>query len=194
LTLTYNADWLKMVEITELLNAAAGGEAGSQSALFEAVYSELHRLSASSLRGERVNHTLQPTALVHEAYLRLIGGRTLRFESRAHFFVTAARTMRRILIDHARSHRASKRSGNLQRVELEAQFIAVDEQAEELITLDTALEKLAALNQRHARVVELRFFSGLGVEETSEIMGISEKTVKRDWALARAWLEQEIRG
>ena len=183
-----------MAEITELLNAAASGEDGSQAALFEAVYSELHRLSAANLRRERSDHTLQPTALVHEAYLRLIGGRVLQFSSRSHFFVTAARTMRRILIDYARSHRASKRSGNLQRVELDGQSIAVDEQAEDLIALDTALEKLALLDARQARVVELRFFSGLGVEETANVMGISEKTVKRDWALARVWLEKEIRG
>ncbi len=184
-----------MAEITELLNAAASGQAESQAALFDAVYSELHRLSAANLRRERGDHTLQPTALVHEAYLRLVGGRQLHFESRAHFFVTAARTMRRILIDHARSHQASKRSGQLKRVDLDGcQSISFTEQAEELISLDTALEKLATLNARQARVVELRFFSGLGVEETSNVMGISEKTVKRDWALARAWLEKEIRG
>ena len=159
------------------------------------MYAELHRLSAANLRRERADHTLQPTALVHEAYLRLVGGQALRFDCRAHFFVTAARTMRRILNDHARSHRASKRSGNLKRIELDGHTaIAVDDQAEDLISLDTALEKLATLNARQARVVELRFFSGLGVEETSQIMGISEKTVKRDWALARAWLETEIRG
>lgn len=183
-----------MAEITELLNAAATGDDSSEAALFEAVYSELHRLSMANLRRERANHTLQPTALVNEAYVRLIGGHALRFESRAHFFVTAARTMRRILIDHARSHRASKRTGHLKRVELDDHLIAVRDQADELISLDSALDKLAALSARQARVVELRFFSGLGVEETSNIMGISEKTVKRDWALARAWLEKEIRG
>lgn len=183
-----------MAEITELLEAAAKGEAASQAALFEAVYSELHRLSVANLRRERPDHTLQPTALVHEAYLRLVGGRKIQFESRAHFFVTAARTMRRILIDHARTHAASKRQGNLKRVELDSVFVAVEEQAAELIGLDTALDKLAELNGRQARVVELRFFSGLGVEETGQALGISEKTVKRDWALARAWLEKELRG
>lgn len=183
-----------MAEITELLNAAAQGEKASKEALLEAVYAELHRLSAATLRRERSDHTLQPTALVNEAYMRLVGDKPLRFASRAHFFITAARTMRRILIDHARSHRASKRFGNLKRVDFDAQSIAVDEQAEDLLLLDKALEGLAALDARQARVVELRFFSGLSVGETGAVLGISEKTVKRDWALARVWLEKEIRG
>lgn len=183
-----------MGEITELLNAAAEGEHGSQEALFNAVYTELHRLSVANLRKERAGHTLQPTALVHEAYLRLVGGRTVKFQSRAHFFVTAARTMRRILIDYARSHCANKRAGALQRVDLNDATVAVEDQAEDLLSLDAALDKLAELNARQARVVELRFFSGLDMEEIAMVLTVSEKTVKRDWALARAWLEKTLRG
>ncbi|MBL8213106.1 MAG: sigma-70 family RNA polymerase sigma factor [Bryobacterales bacterium] len=183
-----------MGEITELLKAAAEGEHGSQDALFNAVYTELHRLSVANLRKERAGHTLQPTALVHEAYLRLVGGKALRFESRAHFFVTAARIMRRILIDHARSHCAAKRAGALKRVDLDEINVTVEESAEDLLTLDTALDQLAELNARQARVVELRFFSGLDMVEIAQVLGTSEKTAKRDWALARAWLEKTLRG
>ncbi len=183
-----------MGEITELLKSAAEGEHGSQEALFSAVYAELHRLSVANLRKERAGHTLQPTALVHEAYLRLVGGRTLRFESRAHFFVTAARIMRRILIDHARSHCAAKRAGSLKRVDLDAINVTVEESAEDLLSLDAALDKLAELSIRQARVVELRFFSGLDMAEIAQALDVSEKTAKRDWALARAWLEKTLRG
>ncbi len=183
-----------MPEITRLLNSTAEGDAAAQAALLDAVYKELHRLASSYMRREhRRDHTLQPTALVNEAYLHLIGDNPVDWDSRAHFYSAAARTMRRILIDHARSHGAQKRSGGLHRVELEENLIAVDEQASELLELDAALERLAALDERQARVVELRFFGGLTVEETAKVAGISEKTVKRDWALARAWLEHELR-
>jgi len=183
-----------MADITELLKAAAKGETGSEARLLEAVYAELRKLAASYMRRERADHTLQPTALVHEAYLRLVGERPLSWDNRAHFYVAAGQTMRRILIDHARKHSASKRAGNLRRVELDEGMISVEEQADDLLALDSALEKLAALDPRQVRVVELRFFGGLNVPETAQVMSTSEKTVKRDWALARAFLEQELRG
>jgi RNA polymerase sigma factor (TIGR02999 family) len=183
-----------MADITELLKAAAQGESGSEARLLDAVYAELHKLAASYMRRERADHTLQPTALVHEAYLRLVGEQPVNWDSRAHFYVAAAQTMRRVLIDHARRHCASKRSGNLRRVELDDGMVSVEDQADDLVALDTALEKLAALDSRQVRVVELRFFIGLNVQETAKVLSTSEKTVKRDWALARAWLEQELRG
>ena len=183
-----------MEQITELLIETARGDPGAQGKLLDAVYQELHRLASSYMRQERrPDHTLQPTALVNEAYLRLIGERQLTWESRSHFYVTAAKTMRRILIDHARGHRASKRSGGLVRVELNENLVAVETQADELLALDDALSRLADLSPRQARIVELRFFGGLTVEETAKVAGISEKTVKRDWALARAWFEHELR-
>jgi RNA polymerase sigma factor (TIGR02999 family) len=183
-----------MAEITRLLNATASGDTSAQAELADAVYQELHRLASFYMRREqRPDHTLQPTALVNEAYLLLIGDKPVNWDNRAHFYSAAAKTMRRILIDHARSHRAAKRSGRLERVELDDGVIAVEENANELLELNAALDRLAMLDERQARVVELRFFGGLTVEETAKVARVSEKTVKRDWALARAWLENELR-
>lgn len=183
-----------MAEITRLLNSTAEGDALAEAELLEVVYEELHRLASSYMRRERRrDHTLQPTALVNEAYVHLIGNNPVNWDNRGHFYSAAAKTMRRILIDHARSHRAVKRSGRLERVALDENVIAVDEQAGELLELDAALDRLKLLDERQAQVVELRFFGGLTVEETAKAAGISEKTVKRDWALARAWLQNELR-
>jgi RNA polymerase sigma factor (TIGR02999 family) len=183
-----------MAEITRLLNSTAEGDTSAQAELLDVVYEELHRLASAYMRREhRRDHTLQPTALVNEAYLHLIGDQPINWDSRGHFYSAAAKTMRRILVDHARSHRAVKRSGRLERVELDHGLIAVDERSNELLELDAALDRLALLDERQARIVELRFFAGLTVEETANVVGISEKTVKRDWALARAWLENELR-
>jgi RNA polymerase sigma-70 factor, ECF subfamily len=183
-----------MRDITKLLNSTAEGDTSARAELLDAIYGELHQLASAFMRRERrKDHTLQPTALVNEAYLHLIGEQPLNWESRAHFYGAAAQTMRRILIDHARRHHATKRSGDLDRVELEDGLIAVDGQAAELLALDTALNRLALFAQRQAQVVELRFFGGLSVEETAQVIGVSEKTVKRDWAVARAWLENQLR-
>jgi RNA polymerase sigma factor (TIGR02999 family) len=182
-----------MAEITELLKAAAEGREGSEAELFRAVYAELRKLAASYMRRERMDHTLQPTALVNEAYVRLFGGEKVSWECREHFFVTAAQTMRRVLIDHARKHSTAKRAGGLRRVDLSEGEIAVEAQAGELLALDAALNQLAALSPRQVRVVELKFFGGLGVPEIAKTLNISDKTVKRDWALARAWLETALR-
>jgi RNA polymerase sigma factor (TIGR02999 family) len=181
-----------MSQITELLGDIAKGDRNKESELLELVYRELHQLAAHLMRGERKDHTLQPTALVNEAYVRLVGSHTLTWENRAHFFNAAAQTMRRILVDHARSRKSAKRPASGQRVELQDHFAVADQEPEEIIAIDTALAKLAEMDPRQARIVELRFFAGLGVEEVAGLMGISEKTVKRDWAVARAWLEAEL--
>jgi RNA polymerase sigma factor (TIGR02999 family) len=158
----------------------------------ELVYAELRQLAGSYMRRERPDHTLQASALVNEAYLRLLGGGRVSWESRAHFFVTAAQTMRRILIDHARTRQTAKRSGIGQRVEMNEALAFVEEFPAQFVDLDAALVKLAERDPRQARIVELRFFAGLSVEEVTGILNISEKTVKRDWAMARAWLESQL--
>lgn len=156
------------------------------------VYSELRRLAGSYLRRERPDHTLQSTALVHEAYLRLIGQREVNWKSRAHFYGIAAQMIRRILVDHARAHRAEKRgSGGIKLALDNADALAVPADLD-LLRLDDALNGLAALDERQSRVVELRFFTGLSVEETAEVLQISSATVKREWSSARAWLFREM--
>ena len=181
-----------MSEITALLGDIAKGQREKENELLELVYRELHQLAAHFMRGERKDHTLQATALVNEAYVRLVGSHALTWESRAHFFNAAAMTMRRILVDHARARQSAKRPNSGQRVELEDHFAISDQEPEQMIAIDTALGKLAAMDPRQAKIVELRFFAGLGVEETARLLGVSEKTVKRDWAVARAWLEAEL--
>lgn len=157
------------------------------------VYGELRRLAASHLRSERVDHTLQPTALVHEAFLRLVGQRSVSWASRAHFYGIAAQMMRRVLVDHARRRLAAKRSPGTLYLDLgEHVAAAVPDRAPELLSLDRALTELERLDPRQARVVELRFFAGLSVEETAEVAGISTATVKREWRTARAFLRHEI--
>jgi RNA polymerase sigma-70 factor, ECF subfamily len=181
--------------ITQLLANVQNGDREAERQLMEAVYEELHRLAAGYMRRERPDHTLQASALVNEAFVRLIGNGPVSWESRAHFFVTAAQTMRRVLIDHARRHVAEKRGGAGVRIDLNENIAAVENtESGRMLDLDRALTRLAALDARQARVVELRFFAGLTVEQPAEVMAISEKTVKRDWAVARAWLEGEIRG
>lgn len=182
-----------MSDITVLLGEIADGHREKEGELLQRVYQELHRLAAHFMRAERIDHTLQPTALVNEAYLRLVGNKALAWESRAHFFNAAAQTMRRILVDHARAAKSAKRPGSGQRVELRDDAQATDHSPADMIALDTALERLAAMDPRQARVVELRFFAGLGVEDVAKVLDVSEKTVKRDWAVARAWLEAELR-
>lgn len=181
--------------ITQLLANVQNGDREAERQLMEAVYEELHRLAAGYMRRERPDHTLQASALVNEAFVRLIGNGPVSWESRAHCFVTAAQTMRRVLIDHARRHVAEKRGGAGVRIDLNENIAAVENtESGRMLDLDRALTRLAALDARQARVVELRFFAGLTVEQPAEVMAISEKTVKRDWAVARAWLEGEIRG
>jgi RNA polymerase sigma factor (TIGR02999 family) len=181
--------------VTALLNAWSAGDPAARDQLITVVYQELRWRAAGQLRGERRGHTLQPTALVHEAYVRLLGRSDVPWENRAHFFTTAAGTMRRILVDHARARRAQKRDGALDRVALEGTpFVFDDDDADRLLIVNDALDQLAQWDERQARVVELKFFGGLTVEEIADALGVSAKTVKRDWALARAWLLTRLEG
>jgi RNA polymerase sigma factor (TIGR02999 family) len=182
-------DGLPERDITALLKDWSGGDREALERLMPIVYGELKRLASSYLRSERADHTLQPTALVHEAYLRLQGQRSVIWSNRAHFFGIAARIMRRILVDHARRRRAAKRDAAALRLTLVDDASA--DRAPELIALDTALTSLEKLDPQQARVVELRYFGGLTVEETAEAAGISTATVKREWRTARAWLRRE---
>jgi RNA polymerase sigma factor (TIGR02999 family) len=179
-------------EVTLLLAEARGGNREALDALMPLVHAELRAIASRYLGRERVDHTLQPTALVNEAYLRLVDQREMNWHNRAHFFAIAANLMRRILIDHARAHTVAKRGGGARKVSLdEAMTLAGDESAE-LVALDEALRDLAAFDERKSRVVELRFFGGLSAAEAAEVLGVSEITVHRDWAMAKAWLQREM--
>jgi RNA polymerase sigma factor (TIGR02999 family) len=177
-------------DLTALLKEWSGGDRKALDQLMPFVYEELRKLAASYLREERPNHTLQPTALVNEAYLRLTGQKNVTWQNRAHFFGIAAQMMRRILVDHARKRQAAKRDASAWKVATAE--IDGSDNAPELLALDRALEELEQLDPQQARVVELRFFAGLTVEETAEVAGISPRTVKRDWRTAKAWLAREI--
>ena len=179
--------------VTDLLVLAGAGDRDALDRAFPLVYDELRCLARRQLRREADGHTLSTTALVHEAYLRLVDQTRVQWRDRAHFLAIAATAMRRILVDYARRHHAAKRGAAARRVPLESvEELAVDERAELLVALDDALERLAALDGRQARVVECRFFGGLTEEETAEALGIGLRTAKRDWAKARSWLYQEI--
>ena len=180
-------------EVTALLREWSAGDHAALERLMPLVYEELRKLAASHLKSERGNHTLQPTALVHEAYLRLVGQRSVSWASRAHFYGIAAQMMRRVLVDHARKRQAAKRSPETLFLDIGEEAAApAPERMPELLVLDRALTELERLDPRQARVVELRFFAGLSVEETAEVAGISTATVKREWKTARAFLRHEI--
>jgi RNA polymerase sigma-70 factor, ECF subfamily len=179
-------------EVTRLLIRLMDGERAVLDDLLSLVYAELRRLAAGYLRHERPGHTLQPTALVHEAYLRLVDQTQVQWQNRAHFFGVAAQMMRRILVDHARSQQAEKRGGDIQKLALDENIDVSGERAAELIALDEALARLAALDPQKSRIVELRFFGGLSVEETAEVLGVSAPTVKRQWRMAKAWLYGQV--
>ncbi len=180
-------------DVTVLIDQLIAGEQEALSKLIPLVYDELHRLAAGYMRRERPNHTLQATALVNEAYLKLVQQPSLNWRSRAHFFGVAAQIMRHILVDHARSHGMEKRGGGMRTVALDQAFIFAPEKSIELLRLDTSLKRLAELDPRQARVVELRFFGGLTVEEAADVLGLSPKTVKRDWSMAKAWLHGDLK-
>lgn len=180
--------------ITHLLNEWSDGDRLALDKLTPLVYEELRHQAARYLRRERPGHTLQTTALIHEAYLRLIDAKEMHWQSRAHFFAIAANLMRRVLVDHARRRDADKRGGSHSPMPLDEALAVVNETAVDLLAMDEALDRLAAMDPQQARVVELRFFSGLSVEETAAALGVSPKTVKRDWSVARAWLRREIGG
>jgi RNA polymerase sigma factor (TIGR02999 family) len=180
-------------DVTLLLSALTRGDEGAASKLVPVVYDELRRLAGAYMRRERVDHTLQATALVHEAYLRLVEQRSVNWQSRAHFFGVAAQLMRRILIDHARGHSRQKRGGDEKKVSLDEAFVFSEQQADELLAVDDSLNQLAKIDPRQAKIVEMRFFGGLSVEEAAEALGVSPKTVKRDWSVAKAWLYADLK-
>lgn len=181
-------------EITEMLRAwSEAGERQALDALLPLVYDELHRQAHRFLRRERKNHSLQTTALINEAYLKLIEQKNARFESRTHFFAIAANLMRQILVDHARTKHRLKRGGMKSDLPLEeALLVAAEEKDFDLVALDEALTRLARLDAQQARVVELKFFADLTLQETADVLGISTATVKRDWTVAKAWLHHEL--
>jgi RNA polymerase sigma factor (TIGR02999 family) len=179
--------------VSKLLLNWGQGDQDAREALIPLVYDELRRLARRHLRRERPDHTLQSAALVHEAYLRLIHEDAPQWQNRAHFFGVAAQLMRHILVDHARNRLAAKRGAGAPRLTLDPQIALPQKREVDLVALDDALNQLAALDPQQSRLVELRFFGGLSIEETSVVLGISQATVKRDWATARAWLRREMK-
>jgi len=180
-------------EISGLLRAWGDGDRGALDQLTPIVYDELRRLASHYMRGERPGHSLQATALVNEAYMRLVDYKGMQWQNRAHFFAVSAQLMRRILVDHARRHNM-KRGGGVQHVSLDETAIVGGDRAADLVALDDALDALARLDSRKVQVVELRFFGGLSVEETAEVLKVSAVTVMRDWSTAKAWLYRELSG
>jgi RNA polymerase sigma factor (TIGR02999 family) len=180
-------------EVTRLLKNWCQGDQAALDRLMPLVHDELHRLAHRYMLRERVGHTLQTTALVNEAYLRLIDADGISWQNRAHFFAISARLMRRILVDFARSRGYRKRGGDAAKVEFDDARVPSPGKSADLVAIDDALTALAALDPREAQVVELRFFGGLSEEETAEVLGVSARTVKRDWALAKAWLTRELK-
>ncbi len=179
-------------DVTQLLSLWSGGDREALESLMEVVYGELRRLARSYLRHERPGHTLQSTALVHEAYLRLIDQKNVTWQNRAHFFGIAAHMMRRILVDHARRRRASRRGPGNSLLMLDEGIAGSGPRNIDLVLLDQALESLARIDAQQSRIVELRFFVGLSIDDTAEVLKISPATVKRDWAMAKAWLYREM--
>jgi RNA polymerase sigma factor (TIGR02999 family) len=183
-----------MSDITRVLHAAERGEPQAATELLPLVYEELRKLAAQKMAGERAGHTLQPTSLVHEAWLRLGGGQDQKWDGRGHFFAAAAEAMRRILIDKARRKNAQRHGGGKEHVDFDEVDIAAPGDDEQLLAVHEALNKLAAEDERKAELVKLRYFVGMTIEEAAQVMGISEPTAKRYWTYARAWLYQEIKG
>ena len=179
-------------QVTQLLKAMHAGDTQAAESLLPLVYAELHRLAKGYMRRERPDHTLQATALINEAYLKLVG-EDIDWNSRAHFIGLAANVMRRVLVDYARAHNAEQRGGGLQRVEMQDELAISAAQLDEVEHLDEALKKLEKENPRQARVVELRYFGGLSVEQIGALLQIAPRSVKRDWALARIWLFRQLR-
>ena len=180
-------------DVTSLLNKAAAGDLEAEAKLVPLIYDELHRLAARRLLHERRDHTLQATALVHEAYLKLAGQRDVKWQNRTHFFAVASQAMRRILVDYARTQQRTKRGGKLPRVALDEVCVVSRGPSDELLAVDESLARLEKVDPRQARIVELRYFGGLSVDETAEALGISAKTVTREWNVAKAWLYGDLK-
>jgi RNA polymerase sigma factor (TIGR02999 family) len=179
-------------QVTQILEAIGAGDPEAKDRLLPVVYQELRRIARARMAGERADHTLQPTALVHEAYLRLLGTESPHWENRAHFYTAAAEAMRRILIERARRRQRQKRGGDRQRVELDSSVGRYEPPSEELLALDEALTRLESLDSEMSHVVKLRYFAGLTIEETAHALQTSERTVSRLWSGARAWLHSEL--
>ena len=180
-------------EITVLLKKVAEGDRDAAGQLVPLVYDELRRLAARCLRRERPDHTLQATALVHEAYVKLMGQRDVRWQNRAQFFALASQLMRRILVDYARARRRAKRGGGQEKVSLDEVLLVSPDRTDELLAVNESLSRLEKFDPRQARIVELRYFSGLTAEEAGEVLGVSAKTVKREWNMAKAWLYGDLK-
>jgi RNA polymerase sigma factor (TIGR02999 family) len=187
------SDHAASAEVTALLTQLVDGDPQAASRLVPLVYGELRQIAARFMRRERVDHTLQTTALVHEAYLKLVEQTPASWQNRAHFFAIAAQVMRHILIDHARGHAREKRGGGQPVIQFDEGLVFSPEQSSELLEVDAALQRLTELDPRQGKIVELRFFGGLTVDETAAVLRISPKTVKRDWSVAKAWLHGELR-
>jgi len=179
-------------QVTKLLQAWAQGQDSALDELLPIVHQELRRVARRHMIGERAGHTLQTTALVNEAYLRLVNSRKVRWQDRTHFLAISSRLMRRILVDSARAHRSKKRGAGVSKVTLDEALIGPQEKGQDLIALDDALKLLAEVDPRKSQVVELRFFGGLSAEETAQVLNLSPDTVLRDWNLAKAWLKREV--
>jgi RNA polymerase sigma factor (TIGR02999 family) len=179
-------------EITQLLQAHASGDEHALDELMPLVYEEMHKMARGRLKGERPDHTYSATALVHEAYLKLVDINRIDWQNRSHFFAIASKVMRNILVNYAVKQKAQKRGGSRQKITFGPSHAVQETDLDEIISVDQALEKLEQLDERQAKVVECRFFGGLTIEETAETLGISEPTVSRDWKMARAWLNREL--
>jgi len=182
----------KRDDVTQILKRASDGDDSAVNRLLPLVYNELRALAESYLQRERPDHTLQATALVHEAYVRLIKQEDVEWKNRAHFFAVAALAIRRVLVDHARAHQRVKRGGDRERVHLDEDAAFVVDPDPDLLAIDEALKKLAGLHQRQAKIVELRFFGGLSLKDVARFLGVSHRTVDGDWSMARAWLRREL--
>lgn len=180
-------------DVTQMLNAISSGDGKAPERLLELVYNELRRLAHGYMKNERSDHTLQATALVHEAYIQLVDWKNVSWQNRAHFFAAAAQMMRRILVDHARERNALKRGGGLRTIALDEAVSFPNQNNVDLIGLDDALLELGSFDPQQARIVELRFFGGLTIEETAHALNISDSTVKRDWQIAKAWLFNRLK-
>lgn len=179
-------------QATEILSGVTAGDAVATERLFQILYGDLHELAVRFLRKERSGHTLQPTALVHEAFLKLIDQSRVDWKGKTHFFAVGAQAMRRVLVDHARGRHRVKRGGDRQRIVLEEHVALSPQRDEDLLALDEALEKLAEIDSRQAMIVEMRFFGGMSVAEVAEVLGVSKRTVEGEWTMVRAWLRREL--